>query len=214
MPESPSEANNSLVISYLGLRKAIGIIGLLLPFVLAVGKFVFDSPGLETSISAYYYTKMGNVFVGSLCAIGIFLLSYRGFDHQDRIAGIIGCVCAITTALFPTNPKDALTGTLHSRIHFTAAVILFLTLAFFSLVLFRRTNPNGQSTKQKKKRNVVYLVCGLLILVSIAGAGASFWFHNSPFFLLHTPVFWFESLAVVSFGVSWLTKGEAILADE
>jgi hypothetical protein len=27
------------------------------------------------------------------------------------------------------------------------------------------------------------------------------------------PVFWFEGLAVVAFGVSWLTKGEAILKD-
>jgi len=28
------------------------------------------------------------------------------------------------------------------------------------------------------------------------------------------PVFWLEALSVVSFGVSWLTKGEAILGDE
>jgi hypothetical protein len=28
------------------------------------------------------------------------------------------------------------------------------------------------------------------------------------------PVFWLESLAVVAFGVSWLTKGEMILKDE
>jgi hypothetical protein len=29
-----------------------------------------------------------------------------------------------------------------------------------------------------------------------------------------TPVFWLESLAVVAFGVSWLTKGETILKDQ
>ena len=28
------------------------------------------------------------------------------------------------------------------------------------------------------------------------------------------PMFWLESLAVVAFGISWLTKGEAILKDE
>jgi hypothetical protein len=27
------------------------------------------------------------------------------------------------------------------------------------------------------------------------------------------PVFWLESLAIVAFGVSWLTKGQAILRD-
>lgn len=32
---------------------------------------------IESSISAYYYTKVGNVFTGALCVIGIFLLAYR-----------------------------------------------------------------------------------------------------------------------------------------
>jgi hypothetical protein len=29
-----------------------------------------------------------------------------------------------------------------------------------------------------------------------------------------TPVFWLESTAVISFGFSWLTKGETILKDQ
>src|SRR5207245_1163167 len=142
-----------------------------------------------------------------------FLFSYRGYDREDEIAGKIASVDAIAVALFPTNPKDALTGSWVGRIHFTSAVILFLTLAFFSLVLFRKTDPTKLMTPQKKKRNRVYGVCGVLILVAIAGSGISFLFRDSAFFELYAPVFWFESLAVVSFGVSWLTKGEAILTD-
>ena len=53
MPESQREADNFLVISYFSLRKAVGIIGLLLPLVLAVGKIILDGGGLQTSISAY-----------------------------------------------------------------------------------------------------------------------------------------------------------------
>ena len=214
MNQPQREADNSLVISYLGLRKAIGLIGLLLPFVLALGKLVIDGPGLKTSISAYYYTSLGNVFVGSLCAIGVFLISYRGYDRRDEIAGRLACLFAVTAALFPTTPDDTLTGSWTSPIHFTAASLLFLTLAYFSLRLFRRTDPSKPPTPQKLKRNKVYAVCGYLILASIAGAGASFLFRATPFFHLYKPVFWFESLAVVSFGVSWLTKGEAILKDE
>ena len=30
----------------------------------------------------------------------------------------------------------------------------------------------------------------------------------------YEPVFWLEALAVLAFGISWLTKGEAILKDE
>ena len=214
MNQPQREADNSLVISYLGLRKAVGIIGLLLPLVLALGKLVIDGPGLQTSISAYYYTHLRNVFVGSLCAIGVFLMSYRGYDRRDEIAGKLACVFAVTAALFPTTPEDTLRGNWTSPIHFTAASLLFLMLAYFSLCLFRRTDPTKPPTPQKLKRNKVYAVCGYLILAAIAGAGASFAFGSASFFHLYKPVFWFESLAVVSFGVSWLTKGEAILKDE
>src|ERR1700720_2623991 len=165
------EANNDLVISYLNLRKTIGMIGLLLPLVLAWGKILSGSAGLETSISAYYYTSMGNVLVGSLCAIGTFLMSYRGFDLRDQIAGKLGGLFAITVALLPTSPKDIPTATWTSITHFTAATLLFLTLAYFSLFLFRETDPAKPPTPQKLKRNKVYAACGYLILASIAGAG-------------------------------------------
>ncbi len=99
-------ANESLVLSYLGLRKAIGIIGILLPFVLVFGKILLERGlGIESSISAYYYTVMGDVFVGSLCAVGVFLLSYRGYERKDNIAGDIACIFAIGVALFPTKPE-------------------------------------------------------------------------------------------------------------
>jgi len=60
----------------------------------------------------------------------------------------------------------------------------------------------------------VYATCGYLILVGIAGVGISFAIRKSPFFDLYKPGFGFESLTAVSFGVSWLTKGEAILKDD
>ena len=73
----PSGPNGSLVLSYLGLRKAVGIIGTALPFVLAFGKILLEGPGIQNSISSYYHTGMRDVFVGSLCAIAGFLMSRR-----------------------------------------------------------------------------------------------------------------------------------------
>src|SRR5712664_2038585 len=214
MKQQQLEANNYLVISYLSLRKAIGFIGLLLPVVLVLGKILLGSPGLETSISLYYYTHMGNVLVGSLCAIGTFLMSYRGFDLKDQIAGKLGGLFAITVALFPTSPGDVPSETWTSITHFTAATLLFLTLAYFSLCLFRKTDPAKPPTPQKLKRNKVYAACGYLILASIAGVGISFAVRKSPFFDLYKPVFCFESLAVLSFVLSCLTNVEAILKDD
>src|SRR5256885_5951318 len=167
MAQSP---NDSLVISYLGLRKAIGIIGMALPFVLALGANVLEGPGIEPSVSNYYYTDMRDVLVGSLCAIAVFMASYRGYERQDDIAGDLACVFALGVALLPTTPdadvtpQDSFVGVLH----LACAAGFFLTLAFFSLVLFRKTKPNVAPTRRKLQRNTVYLVCGVAILVCLA----------------------------------------------
>lgn len=208
--------NDSLVISYLGLRKAIGIIGTALPFVLAFGKILLEGPGIQSSISAYYYTVMRDVFVGSLCAIAVFLMSYRGYERQDDIAGDLACAFALGVALFPATPDAGATAqeNVIGVLHLFFAACFFLTLAFFSLVLFRKTNPDKPPTLRKVQRNRVYTVCGYAILVCIALITlVAFMSNDSPIKRLD-PVFWLEAAAIVAFGVSWLTKGEAILRDE
>src|SRR5258705_3648481 len=117
-----------LVLSYLDLRKAVGIMGLALPFVLAFGKILLQGPGIQSSVSGYYYTDMRNVFVGSLCAIGVFLMSTRGYDRKDEIAGILGCVFAVGVALFPTAPDVCATSQVRlvGWLHLSFAALLFL----------------------------------------------------------------------------------------
>ncbi len=46
----------SLAISYLELRKVIGILGIALPFVLFFGALIIFQTGLQSSISSYYHT--------------------------------------------------------------------------------------------------------------------------------------------------------------
>ena len=213
--DQPPGSNGSLVLSYLGLRKAIGIIGTALPFVLAFGKILVEGPGIQDSISAYYHTGMRDVFVGSLCAIAVFLVSYRGYERKDDMAGDLACVFALGVALFPTTPElnatpaDRVVGVLH--LLFAAA--FFLTLAFFSLVLFRKTDPARTPTRRKLQRNAVYTVCGYTIITCLVLIGmVALMSGDSPVKRLD-PVFWLEATAIVAFGVSWLTKGEAILKD-
>ena len=215
MTQEPS-LNGSLVISYLDLRKAIGIIGTALPFVLAFGNILVEGPGIQDSISSYYHTGMRDVFVGSLCAIAVFLMSYRGYERKDDIAGDLACVFALGVALFPTTPDVNITprDNIIGALHLLFAAGFFLTLAFFSLVLFRKTDPTRAPTRGKLKRNAVYTLCGYTILVCLAFiVVVAFLSSDSPVKRLD-PVFWFEAAAIVAFGVSWLTKGEAILKDE
>ena len=62
-------------LSYRNMRAITGYVGLALPVVLLLAGVVDGH--IESSLSAYYYTKVGNVFTGALCVIGIFLLAYR-----------------------------------------------------------------------------------------------------------------------------------------
>jgi hypothetical protein len=210
-----SDSDDGLVVSYLILRRAIGIIGIALPFVLVIGKILLDGPGLEDTISHYYYTDMRDVFVGSLCSIAVFLMSYRGYEHADRIAGNLACAFALGVALLPTSPDQASPrATLIGYLHLFSAACLLLTLAYFSLVLFRKTDPTKTPTPRKLQRNSVYMVCGWTIVVCVALAAivGGFVSKDSPAMKLD-PIFWLESVAVIAFGIAWLTKGEALLPD-
>ncbi|HWD01529.1 MAG TPA: DUF998 domain-containing protein [Amycolatopsis sp.] len=203
---------NTLVRSFLFLRRTIGVLGLALPFVVVIGKELLEGGGLLGSLSGYYYSDMRNVFVGTLCAIGVFLVSYRGYGRIDDIAGNIAAGAAIGVALFPTSPTSPTPLERGIGIaHLVFAGIFFLTLAFFCLFLFTRSDdpsPGGR----KASRNVVYRVCGGVMVASLLLIVINALFFNAATVDLH-PAVWLESAAVVAFGISWLVKGEALLAD-
>ena len=203
-----------IILSYMELRKAVGFIGFALPVVLAVGNMILQGPGLQDSISSYYYTDMGNVFVGSMCAVGVFLLSYKGYERADAIAGTLAGIFAVCVALFPTTPaQDATPGDKAiGMVHLTFAALLFLTLAYFSLFLFTKSVPNP--TDRKRQRNKVYIFCGWTIVGCIVVMAVAAIPQIKGYLTCRTLRFWFESIAIVAFGVSWLIKGETILKDQ
>lgn len=203
------------VISYLSLRKAVGVLGVALPVVLALGGVGIFGEGLQRSISAYYYTGMRDVLVGTLCAIGVFLWSYKGPEPRDDRVGDLACVGAVGAALFPTVPPldPAPLDRIVAGFHFGFAALFFLALAYFSLVLFTKTHPDRPPTPRKLQRNVVYRVCGWLILAALALVALYLLVPGAERFDGLNPIFWLEAVAVEAFGVSWLVKGEAILED-
>lgn len=196
--------------SYLALRRTVGWIGILLPFVLVSGNYFFFGEKVPLfDISMYYYSGMRDVFVGAMCAVGLFLLFYRGYDRWDNLAGDVAGICAFLIALFPTTkigPQDWA-----GQIHFGAAGVFFTILALFSLFLFTRgeTDP----TPRKIQRNLIYRICGIVLLLAALGILIYFlflqkWFPDTRF------VFWAETIALMAFGVSWLTKGGTLLPDK
>ena len=206
--------SDPLVIQFLNLRKAIGIIGMALPLVLGFGKPLFDAhAGLCSSISAYYYTEMRNVFVGSLCAVGVFLFSYRGFDWRDALAGKVAAASVIGVAMCPTT-SDREPTSVTGWFHIVFASVYFLTLAVFALFLFRLPNKPALQTLRKNRRNQVYAVCGCTILLCLALIVIAFRLPQGSPILNLDPVFWLESAAIFAFGICWWVKGEGLLKDE
>jgi len=206
---------HSLVLSYLGLRKSIGFIGMMLPLVLVFGKILLESPGILDSISAYYYSVMRDVFVGSLFAIAVFLFSYR-YAVVDDIAGNLAGAFAIGVAIFPTAPNVGATAqqVMTGWLHLLFAACFFLMLAFFAIVLFRKTDPNKKPTRQKQQRNKVYLCCGIAIIASLVLILVVSFLPSNPWLQQLHPIFWLETLAIMAFGIAWFVKGETILRDQ
>ena len=194
--------------SYLALRKAVGWIGILLPFILIIGGLFLFNEDIQKSISSYYYTRMGNLFVGSICAIALFLFFYTGYDRWDNWLGNLTGFSGLGIAFFPATETglNSLTG----YVHLISAAIFFLALALFSLFLF--TRKGSSPTPQKLVRNKIYTVCGLTIIVSMVAIIIYFILtsNNEP---ESTFVFWAETVALIAFGISWLVKGGTLYPD-
>ena len=223
---------NELIISYMFLRKTVGWIGTLLPVVLITGNVIFFTTSLPGSMSGYYYTHMRNVFVGALCALGVFLVAYAGYDEVDRWITNIAGLCAIGVAFCPTKPAVSHLSAAQQTvgdIHLFFAAVTFLALGVMALRFAKSAaTPGGQARMarirhelgwakpddkqrpEKKQRNIIYRACGVTILSCVVLAAASNLLPASVKARLPW-LFCFEALAVVAFGVSWFVKGQTLL---
>lgn len=195
-------------------RNYCGLLGMLLPWLalFSAGIAEHPSPTWWYSISATYYQSPA--LVGILTAASILLMTYDGYDLQDNLVTTFSGVFGLGIVLFPCsvnwlNRMDPvgffqIPMTYSNKIHCACAALFFVLLAYNSFFLF--TKYDGNPTKNKLRRNIVYKVCGLGMLVfmifQIISVQVSFlkgyWTMINEIFLLQF------------FGISWLTKGGAI----
>lgn len=202
-------------ISQRAHRIAIGVLGLLLPWLLLAVSALRAYPALPAwrvldSISAYYYTGAVAVFVGVIASLGLFLLSYRGYEGQrwDQWLGILGGVAAMGVVGFPATHPPYVDAPLWWRpwvnnAHIVSAVVLFLDFFVFAAFIFTQSNVRQWSLRpvEKKSRDIVSVTCGVLILAGIAWAAVRT--HNDQ------SIFWQEVISIEAFAISWLVKGGA-----
>jgi hypothetical protein len=216
-----TDKNENFIISFLTLRKLIGILGMLLPIVCLFGGSLFQNRPVLDSISAYYHSNVGDVLTGLLVGVGLFLLTYKGHERRDTIIAIVSGIAGLGIAIFPCESRIdpsspvgvfQLTHPVAEYLHYGWSALFFILLGINSFCLFT-LGDKKKWTKSKSKRNVIYRVCGLvifaslitlLILTIILGSAlmATVW------------TFIFETVMLLAFGISWLVKGETLFADK
>lgn len=212
-------------LSYLVLREIIGWAGLLLPaFLIIIAWFYNSSPQhfYQPSISHYYYTVSGFLFIGLITLIGVFLISYRGYEPEkneisDNIITWIGGVLILIVAIVPT-PFEWIecyhpTPIAHNHsgwgwLHFGSAVGFFLAMSYLSIKKF--TKGREPFTPDKIKRNRIYRLGGWAMIGVLGIAGIIIFLTEFDDEWNHF-IFWVEVLLLVLFGISWLVKGKGLV---
>lgn len=220
----PEATRDEMVMSYTRVRLALGVLGLTLPFVLLIGGLLQEF-GIEPTISDFYYTIYRDFYVGSLCAIGVFLVSYRGYRREpgevfddDWLATAAG-IGAFGMAFFPTPTRDGEVETVSQAlvgfgvtpvVHYLFALVFFASLSTFCFVKFARTERSG--------RRRIYVFSGWMMLASLAATSVAAFYKNyvpgpvADLVIERKLIFWFEAIGVWAFGLSWLVKSRADLA--
>jgi magnesium-transporting ATPase (P-type) len=245
---STQDPNEKLVISYLTMRKAVGWLGMLLPFILIIGNSTINSldilnndwfvitdcqppydaeASFKSSISHYYYTTVGELFTGTLSAVALFMFCYKGHPKRQGEKGLsdslmtnLAGAFSLGVVIFPTSADDCIADNIRTflssghtgTIHFIFAALFFVTLAFMSIINFRRSDTVANFGRGNNAR--LYLWCGLVMLASlvIIFIYAKFLAGRWPWLDDLQPVFVLEALALLAFGLSWLSKGKVDFA--
>ncbi|MEV8517880.1 hypothetical protein [Dactylosporangium sp. NPDC051484] len=203
--------------SYLLMRAVIGFIGLALPFLLVLGDLALAGGGIRGSLSAYFYSGMRDVFVGALCVTGLFLVTYKVFEHNlDNLLSLVAGVAALGVALFCTDrPKgstvpitplqERLGETPVAVVHYVSAAVFIVSLGIISLYFGiregKRTELTGRLSPAFWRRFHWACAAGIGVAVLfIAVTELTGWFDDYSLIVG-------ETLAILSFGASWLMKG-------
>ena len=192
------------------LRCFIGGLGMALPVIVLVLSLAFGY-GFPNSISATYFIPTCIApFMIILGSAGILLVCYRGYNLTDNLLNTTAGIAAWCVCLFPCAVKNGNIGTFQIEanvsdiIHMVAALLFFGILAYNSMFQFTKGMP--VPTLNKKKRNIIFRVCGIGMIASfILLPLANYGILNIP----HV-IWWIEFIALQFFGVSWITKANCI----
>lgn len=192
--------------TYFTLRASMGITALAFPVVLGLGGWLVLDLSYQASLSDYYYTRLGDVFVGMLIAIGASLTVYKGYSsREDWILNLAG-VLAVGVALIPPERAFDLASPhapllMSSLLHGGCALGFFAAIGWVCIFHAQDTLELIPVPIVVRRYRYLYRLIGTLMVAAPVTAGILSALIDSP-----RMVFWAEAFAVWVFATYWLTK--------
>ena len=170
----PRSHDGDILNTYRYLRAAM--VALLLMLLFSVGyQWWWENAHscLLGSISAYYYTPVRPVFIGSLCALGTCLIAYKGHsDAEDVLLNFSGFM-AFVVAMVPTARDTSCTGLDYDptseqlaslvRNNIWSLIVVALLPAAARWYLRRDLAPGGMD----RGGVIATIVCGLVLVAEL-----------------------------------------------
>ena len=197
-------------IDHRTIKLLVGVIALTLS---SLTSFFAGTP--ISSISAAYHVGgwAQSFFVGFLFAIAAFLLAYNGLSFREMVMSKIAALAAMGVALFPCRCEQQ--AAVLPYVHAAAATTMFVMLAGFCYVFFKRARQKGYP--QANMRAAIYVLCGaaivsamLLLAIDALTGGAVKAALTSLGLNGARLTFYVEHTALIAFGISWLTASRVL----
>lgn len=156
------------------------------------------------SISETYYTNHKIIMIGVLLTASGFLFCYEGYDLGDRLWTVLAAIGAAGVAAFPCSSSFhnldyvglfSLPNNVSNIVHFIFAFLTFGSLALMTLTQFTKGTD--------KKRNIIYTVCSIIMLLAIVMIPVSGWIGMPGWSTML-----FEFIHLEAFAVAWFTKSK------
>lgn len=203
------EAPKTPEIDHRTLKLIVGVIAISL-----AGLTSYFAEHRITSISGSYYEGGWSqiILIGFLFAIAAFLLAYNGLSKREMVLSKVASVAALGVAIVPCHcpghPELATFAPEIPYVHSASATIMFLILAFFCLEFYRRAQAKGYVQADRRAR--IYAACGVLMVASIIVMAIDKLSGDALTARFDKLIFVGEGVALVSFGVSWLTASRIL----
>jgi len=206
LAQDPSRTSH-LERSFIVQRTGMALLAAVFPFVFLASSYIFGRTEFQASISRYYWTldPERNFFVGALCAIGVFLLLYKGYNWlEDRVLDAAG-IGAVGTAFFPTIKNG---GGGSFSLHGFFAVTFFACIFFICIFMSDKSLQEIVDLKRREWFRKAYRICSGVMVVSILLAVVTRFLPDEYTLVIYAKgaIFWFEAVGVWSFSAYWYIK--------